>query len=159
MGPRWPRPSPGHYRKRRWILPRPTMGAPSGGTCHRSVIRMKHETRRPFMGTRDVKLDLLLTVPLFADLSRKDIESVGRLADTVDVPAGKVLMREGESGAEMFVIASGSVVVERGGREVVRLGKGDVVGEGALLSEGPRTATVTTAEPSTLFVLGHREFH
>jgi CRP-like cAMP-binding protein len=111
------------------------------------------------MGTGDVKLDLLLTVPLFADLSRKDIESVGRLADTVDVPAGKVLMREGQSGAEMFVIASGSVVVERGGREVARLGKGDVVGEGALLSEGPRTATVTTAEPSTLFVLGHREFH
>jgi CRP-like cAMP-binding protein len=68
-------------------------------------------------------------------------------------------MREGDSGNEMFVIASGSVVVERNGREVARLGQGDVVGEGAILSEGPRTATVTTAEPSTLFVLGHREFH
>ena len=111
------------------------------------------------MGTGDAKLDLLRTVSLFADLGRKDLEEVGRLADTVDVPADKVLMREGQSGAEMFVIASGSVVVERNGREVARLGQGDVVGEGALLSEGPRTATVTTAEPSTLFVLGHREFH
>lgn len=111
------------------------------------------------MGTGDVKLDLLRTVSLFADLGRKDLESVGRLADTVDVPAGKVLMREGQSGAEMFVIASGAVIVERDGKEVARLGQGDVVGEGALLSEGPRTATVTTTEPSTLFVLGHREFH
>lgn len=111
------------------------------------------------MGTGDVKLDLLRTVSLFRDLGRKELESVGRLADTVDVPEGKVLMREGESGAEMFVIASGSVVVERNGKEVVRLGQGEVVGEGALLSEGPRTATVTTVEPSTLFVLGHREFH
>ncbi len=111
------------------------------------------------MATGDVKLDLLRTVPLFADLGRKELESVGRLADTVDVPEGKVLMREGQSGAEMFVIASGSVVVEREGREVARLGPGEVVGEVALLSEGPRTATVTTTEPSTLFVLGHREFH
>ena len=111
------------------------------------------------MGSGDVKLDLLRTVPLFADLGRKELESVGRLADTVDVPEGKVLMREGQSGAEMFVIASGSVVVERNGKEVARLGQGEVVGEGALLSEGPRTATVTTTEPSTLFVLGHREFH
>ena len=111
------------------------------------------------MGTGDAKLDLLRTVSLFADLGRKDLEEVGRLADTVDVPAGKVLMREGQSGAEMFVIASGSVVVERDGKEIARLAQGDVVGEGALLSEGPRTATVTTAEPSTLFVLGHREFH
>jgi CRP-like cAMP-binding protein len=111
------------------------------------------------MGTGDVKLDLLRTVPLFADLGRKELEAVGRLADTVDVPADKVLMREGQSGAEMFVIASGSVIVERDGREVARLGQGKVVGEIALLSEGPRTATVTTAEPSTLFVLGHREFH
>ena len=111
------------------------------------------------MGTGDVKLDLLRTVPLFADLGRKDLEEVGRLADTVDLPAGKVLMREGQSGAEMFVIASGSVVVERDGKEIARLAQGDVVGEGALLSEGPRTATVTTAEPSTMFVLGHREFH
>ena len=111
------------------------------------------------MATGDVKLDLLRTVPLFADLGRKELESVGRLADTVDVPEGKVLMREGQSGAEMFVIASGSVVVERDGRELARLGPGEVVGEVALLSEGPRTATVTTTEPSTLFVLGHREFH
>ncbi len=111
------------------------------------------------MGTGDVKLDLLRSVSLFADLKGKDLEQVGRLADTIDVPAGKVLMREGQTGAEMFVIASGSVIVERNGREVTRLGQGEVVGEVALLSEGPRTATVTTAEPSSLFVLGHREFH
>ena len=111
------------------------------------------------MGTRDVKLDLLLTVPLFADLSRKDIESVGRLADTVDVPAGKVLMREGESGAEMFVIASGEVAVERNGNHIANLGPGEAIGEVALLSEGPRTATVTTTEPTTVFAIGHREFH
>lgn len=107
----------------------------------------------------DPKLKMLRGVSLFSALGRAELETVSRLADEIDVPAGKVLMREGETGHEMFVIATGSVIVERGGREVVRLGPGDVVGEMALLSEGPRTATVTAAEPTTAFVLAHREFH
>jgi len=107
----------------------------------------------------DTKGEMLRAVPLFAALGNREIESIERLADTVDVQAGYVLMRQGETGREMFVIASGSIAVERNGREIARLGPGDVVGEIALLSEGPRTATVTTLEPSTVFVLAHREFH
>lgn len=107
----------------------------------------------------DPKLKMLRGVSLFATLGRAELEMVGQLADEIDVPAGKVLMRQGETGQQMFVIASGSVLVERDGRELARLGPGDVVGEMALLSEGPRTATATAAEPTTAFVLAHREFH
>ena len=111
------------------------------------------------MAGTDTKLEMLRGVSLFGTMSTKELAAVEQLADTVDVPAGHVLMRQDASGGEMFVIASGEVIVERNGREVARLGPGDVVGEMALLSEGPRTATVTAAEPSTLFVLAHREFH
>jgi len=107
----------------------------------------------------DSKLDMLRGVSLFRSMSRKELAAVEQLADTVDVPAGHVLMRQDDTAGEMFVIARGGVVVERNGREVGRLGPGDVVGEMALLSEAPRTATVTTTEPSTMFVLAHREFH
>lgn len=111
------------------------------------------------MAATDTKREMLRAVSLFETLSDKELAAVERLADTVDVPAGHVLMRQGASGGEMFVIASGGVVVDRNGSEVATLGPGSVVGEMALLSEGPRTATVTTTEPSTLFVLAHREFH
>jgi CRP/FNR family transcriptional regulator, cyclic AMP receptor protein len=111
------------------------------------------------MAATDSKLQMLRGVSLFETMSDKDLAAVEQLADTVDVPAGHVLMRQGASGGEMFVIASGGVVVERNGRELARLGPGDVIGEMALLSEGPRNATVTAAEPTTLFVLAHREFH
>jgi CRP-like cAMP-binding protein len=107
----------------------------------------------------DTKLEMLRAVPLFAAMRQRDLEAVERLADTVDLPAGQVLMRQGQTGNELFVISSGSVSVERTGREVARLGPGDTVGEMSLLSEGPRLATVTTLEPTTAFVLGHREFH
>ena len=111
------------------------------------------------MAAADTKLEMLRSVPLFSSMRGRDLEAVGRLADTVDVPAGKALMRQGDQGNEMYVIASGSVRVERNGTEIATLGPGQAVGEMSLLSEGPRLATVTTLEPTTAFVLGHREFH
>lgn len=111
------------------------------------------------MARSDPKLELLRSVPLFARAQAREIERIGQLVDEVELPAGRVLMREGERGAEMFIFASGGGLVERDGREIDRVVPGAWVGELALLSEGPRTATVTLSEPSRLFVLGHREFH
>lgn len=111
------------------------------------------------MAAANTKLDMLRAIPLFAAMRPEDLRSLERLADTIDVPAGKTLMRQGDHGNEMFVIASGEVAVERDGNHVVSLGPGEAVGEVALLSEGPRSATVTTTEPTTVFAIGHREFH
>ncbi len=107
----------------------------------------------------DQKLELLKRVPLFTGLGKRDIEELGRLTDEVDVPAGHVLMREGGSGDQFFVIIDGSVEIDRGGAKVASLGPGDFLGEIALIDDGPRTATATTASPAKLLVLGHREFH
>jgi CRP-like cAMP-binding protein len=107
----------------------------------------------------DTKLELLKRMPLLSDLGRKEIEEVGRLVDEIDVPAGRVLMREGDTGHEFFVVVSGTVAVDRGGAPVRTIEPGGFFGEIALLSESPRSATVTTSTPATLLVLGHREFH
>jgi CRP-like cAMP-binding protein len=107
----------------------------------------------------DQKLELLKRTPLLSDLGRRELEEVERLVDEVDVPAGKVLMREGDAGREFFVLVTGTVAIDRGGTRVRTLESGDFFGEIALLAEGPRTATATTEGPATLLVLGHREFH
>jgi CRP-like cAMP-binding protein len=107
----------------------------------------------------DEKLELLKRAPLLEGLGRREIEEVGRLAEEVDVPAGQVLMREGEAGREFFVIVDGAVAIVREGVRVRTMTGGDFFGEIALLAEGPRTATATAEEASKLLVLGHREFH
>jgi len=107
----------------------------------------------------DQKLELLKRVPLLAGLGRRELEEVGRLADEIDIEAGKVLMREGDAGSEFFVLVNGSVAIDRGGTRVLTMGDGDFFGEIALVDEGPRTATATTESDSKLLVLGHREFH
>jgi CRP-like cAMP-binding protein len=108
---------------------------------------------------RDEKLDLLHRIPLFSGIDRHGLERLGMLSDEVDVAAGKVLMRQGESGSDMMVIVKGSVAIERDGRRLNTLGAGDFFGEIAIIDGGPRTATVTAEEPSRLLVITHRDFH
>jgi CRP-like cAMP-binding protein len=107
----------------------------------------------------DQKLELLRRVPLFAGLGGRELEEVGRLADEVDLPVGRVLTHEGRTANEFFLILDGSVRIERGGRTVNRLGSGDFLGEIALIDGGPRTATATVEDGGRFLVVGHREFH
>jgi len=107
----------------------------------------------------DQKLERLKAVPLFSGLKRRELEEVGRLADEVDLPAGRKLTVEGRQADEFFVIVEGTVRVDRGGVTVRRLGSGSFVGEIALIDGGPRTATVTTETDGRYLAVGHREFH
>jgi CRP/FNR family transcriptional regulator, cyclic AMP receptor protein len=108
---------------------------------------------------RDEKLDLLRRISIFSGLDKRRLERLGMLADEVDVGSGKPLMQQGEIGSDMMVIVSGRVAVERDGQRLNTLGPGDFFGEIALLDGGPRTATVTTEEPTRLLVVTHRDFH
>jgi CRP-like cAMP-binding protein len=107
----------------------------------------------------DGKVDALRSVSLFSALRQRELEAVAQLADEVDLPAGHVLMREGENGNQAFIISSGEARVEHGGRQIATLGPGAVLGEMALVAEGPRVATATLTKDAHLFVLAHREFH
>lgn len=111
------------------------------------------------MASADSKVDLIASVPLFKGLGRKELVEIAQLVDDVDVPAGKVLMRQGDTGAEMFIVATGNVRIERNGAFVRNAGPGSAIGEMSLLSEGPRTATVTAIEPTRILLAAHREFH
>ena len=107
----------------------------------------------------DAKVKALRGVSLFAGLRDRELEQVAKLVDEIDRPAGYVLMREGEQGSQAFVLESGGAKVERDGREIARVVPGEIIGEIALLAEGPRTASATLTEQSHLYVLAHREFH
>lgn len=106
----------------------------------------------------DQKLAMLSKVPMFAGCAPGDLTEVGRLAEEVTVPAGKVIAEEGSTEHEFYVIAEGNVEITRGGKAVRTLGPGDHFGELAMLGAVPRTATATASTPATLFVLSHREF-
>lgn len=106
----------------------------------------------------NAKIELLKAAPLFAQCSKQELQQIARIADELDLPAGKVLIREGERGREFFVLVNGEVEVRRKGRKVKTLGPGSFVGEIALLSKIPRVATVTALTPLDVLVITDRAF-
>jgi CRP/FNR family cyclic AMP-dependent transcriptional regulator len=100
----------------------------------------------------------LRDVPFFSKLKKKELEVIAKHADEVDVPAGKVLTKQGDIGDEFFVIEAGSAEVARDGKRINELGPGDFFGEMALLEADRRNATVTAMTPMELIVMTRASF-
>lgn len=100
---------------------------------------------------------------LFAGLSAGDLELVASAARRIDLEAGSALWQQGDEADGLYVILTGEVAISSrlpGDREVelARLGPGETMGELSLLDGGVRTASARTTAPTTMLVLGRREF-
>jgi CRP-like cAMP-binding protein len=104
------------------------------------------------------KAERLGAIPLFRGLTAKEIAKVCALTFELDLPPGRVLMREGEVGREFFVIANGKAIVSVRDHELATLVRGSFCGELSLLDRGHRTATVTAVTPISVVVMSTSEF-
>jgi len=107
---------------------------------------------------RNQKVELIKRVPLFANCSKHELEEIAHIADEIDLNEGKEMTREGSRGREFFVLLEGDADVTKDGRSINKLGAGDFFGEIALVSDTPRTATVTATSPVRALVITDRSF-
>ena len=105
-----------------------------------------------------VEIALLRSLPLFAELPAPAIEGLAAALAPVHAPAGTVLIRQGDPGDAYYAIAAGQLDVVQDGRFLRRCGRGDGVGEIALLRTIPRTATVTAHTAATVYALSREPF-
>ncbi len=107
--------------------------------------------------------DFLYYVPIFSDLPEETIEQISQVGIRKTFKKDSIiLMEEDESGA-LFIIVKGKVKVTRtssDGREVILniLSESDIFGEMALIDGLTRSATVTSLEPSELFIIQRNQF-
>lgn len=94
-------------------------------------------------------LQVLKKVPIFSDLSRKELRLVERILHRRTYKQNEIIFNEDEPGVGMFIIESGTVHISIGKEKklLAVLSNGDFFGEMALLLESPRTASAAAAEP------------
>jgi CPA1 family monovalent cation:H+ antiporter len=100
----------------------------------------------------------LAKIPLFQNLSAKQLAAVDGLVTTIDVAAGRELIRQGEQGREFVVVVNGEAEVRRDGEVIVTRGPGTFFGEMALLLDRPRNASVVATTDMTIEVIDRRDF-
>jgi len=100
----------------------------------------------------------LAEIGIFSELSKRELKAVARLMTELELKEGATLTRQGEPGREFMVISRGTAKVEIDGATVAHLAPGDFLGELAVISGTPRTATVTATSEMTVEILNRREF-
>ena len=110
------------------------------------------------MASKKAYVDHLRSVPLFAACTKKELDLIARSGDEINMTAGTMIVDQGQTGHEAFVIVDGTVTIRRNGRKVATLGPGAIVGELSLLDHGPRTARASCETDCTLFVMDQRHF-
>jgi hypothetical protein len=104
------------------------------------------------------EMAILRKTDLFSPLPPATLERLARNLVPIDVPAGTIVIREGDPGDRFFVVERGVVDIARGGRHAASRGAGDYFGEVALLFDQPRNATVTATTDLRLLILEREEF-
>jgi MFS family permease len=129
------------------VLP---LAAVTGG---RAVFRLDAGTPVPV-----VEIALLRSLPLFAELPAPAIEGLAAALTPMQLRAGAVLIRQGDPGDAYYAIAEGELDALQDGRLLRRCGRGEGVGEIALLRAIPRTATVIARTAATVYELNREPF-
>ena len=104
--------------------------------------------------TTAARLELLRSFPLFERATYQELAEVNVFLDERRVKPGRLLFREGDPGAELYLMCDGEVVITRNGRHLATLGGRTVFGEMALVDAQPRSASALITRPTTLLVLG-----
>ena len=108
------------------------------------------------MASTKSTVDSLRNISLFSECSAKELALVVKNSTERALKAGTIIMDQGQTGREAYVILEGSATIKRNGKKIGTAKAGTVVGELSLLDNGPRTAAVIADTDVTLLVISER---
>jgi CRP-like cAMP-binding protein len=107
---------------------------------------------------RGAPVKTLQRVPLFADLTKREVQQIARLFKERRFSEGEIVVKEGSGGAAFFVIESGEATVFTRGKKRTTLKPDDYFGEIALIDEGTRMATIIASSELVCYGLTYWDF-
>ncbi|HNW59567.1 MAG TPA: cyclic nucleotide-binding domain-containing protein [bacterium] len=96
---------------------------------------------------------LLKAMPIFTDLTRRELAAVARILHEREYQPEEVIFRENEPGMGMYILQTGRVAIlsEAGNLQLAEFGDGSFFGEVALLDAAPRSATAVAKDKCRIF--------
>ncbi len=105
------------------------------------------------------KTILLKSVGLFSEIPGEKLSRIAQVAEETHWPAGTRILRQGDAGDSLFVVADGTVRVHTGETHLAHLRRGECLGEMAVLDGAPRSADATAEEETTLLRISQEDFY
>lgn len=109
-------------------------------------------------GVPNARLDLLRSLPIFAKASDEQLAQFDAQLYETTVPAGQTVITEGQSGREAFIIVDGTAEILHDGTVIATAGRGDILGEIALIENSERSATVRAVTELTVLAMSPSQF-
>lgn len=131
-----------------------------GGFLRKVSTTLNYFHKRKLREIEDFYKTLSL-VPVFNHLPAHELTALAGHLKLNSFKAGDILIHQGEKGDSMFFIKTGNVSIvdaKNGDKEIARLGKGNVIGEIALISGADRSATVIANDEVTVWVISKEDF-
>jgi serine/threonine protein phosphatase PrpC len=137
-----------------------TLAKERGGKDNITVIDVRVVEEHPSIQPVNAasKIEALRNIPLFRYLEYKELVRILNIIYIRSCEQGEIVIREGESGEELYVILTGSMQVSKNGKVVTNLKPYKLFGEMALIDKEPRSATVVAEAPSKLMVIKRKDF-
>ena len=111
-----------------------------------------------FAASQDEKIEFLKTTDIFKYLNEETLGLLAKSCERVSLKPGEFLFLEGEDGDAMFMILSGELSIEKQNSVIAKRGKGDHLGEMALIESGPRSASAKAITQSNLLKISKEHF-
>ena len=112
--------------------------------------------------TLDAEVQSLRRVPMFRDIDGTRLKLLAFTSERVEFSPGQRFFLQGDAADAAYVILKGRAAVTlhaaAGEIELAELGQNAIIGEMAILSDHPRSATVTALEPTTALRIDRRVF-
>lgn len=129
---------------------------PGRESSERSETGTRNEPRREKLR---VIMEVLARFEIFQSLDQRQLRDLGGYLKYRQMAAGETIVRKGDPGVNLYLIASGSVaVLGEDGIRIAELKRGEVFGEMSLISGEPATATIEVVEPIRLLYINGRDF-
>ncbi len=128
-----------------------------GGFLRKTSATIEYFTNRNAARRKEI-LEHLAGSELIRHLPLEIVEEIVAKVNEKKFGPGETLCEEGAAGDEVFFIETGTVSVTRGGEEVANLKSGDVLGEIALVTGAPRTATAVAKDDVSALTFPKEDF-